>query len=551
MFRPFLFSCLMIAMLLTTYSGCGGSTEVAQAPAAAAPAPAPSPSGPSIASADASGGSGSGGEGSSDGSSGEGMSFEDSSGSGMGMMGPPALGGEPGMEGEMGMGMDMGMNMGMGGGMDGMQMPGSEGGMGMPGFEGGMGMGMMGMGNQFAPPEDPAPGEEDDYLTKGRYAFSIGKESEGIDYARAFAIVAPEGADVLQKTKWFGIGMRPATTIRFAVGVVLEAPAMMTDFKPIGSTQTGGGGGGMAGGSSGGGAALAKTKEHALYDLTGTFGEAVITGLKERWSSGNFGSVFSDVEKFEPKVPGPNSGMGMGMGSGMMGMNGGQPGLGMGMEGMGMEGMSGSEGMPGMGGGAAALPTERIMPGKVIAPGMVYIGSAEKQADLMQKAVERGVDVVVLFDVKATGPNRINGIVQNETRVRVVSARGDMLARSAELLNTKVQRALASPNGEDEVGKAMEKFFFQFDEKVKLTELPAMKPEHATARLIQLLSSPSFSKIDKLFEVSLYHSLKLISDEDKTKACLIVMEGSEGESLANGRPEDKQAVLDPLLPAYK
>jgi hypothetical protein len=81
--------------------------------------------------------------------------------------------------------------------------------------------------------------------------------------------------------------------------------------------------------------------------------------------------------------------------------------------------------------------------------------------------------------------------------------------------------------------------------------MPALKPEHAKARLVQMLSNAKLSKLEKLYEVALYHSMKLITDDEKLTACLIVMEGSEGESLANGRPEDKQAVLDTLLPGYK
>ena len=91
----------------------------------------------------------------------------------------------------------------------------------------------------------------------------------------------------------------------------------------------------------------------------------------------------------------------------------------------------------------------------------------------------------------------------------------------------------------------------QFDSKVKIGDMPALKPEHAKAQLVRVLSNTKMGKLEKLFEVSLYHSMKLITDEDKLTACLIVMEGSEGESVANGRPEDKQAVLDALLPNYK
>jgi hypothetical protein len=213
-----------------------------------------------------------------------------------------------------------------------------------------------------------------------------------------------------------------------------------------------------------------------------------------------------------------------------------------------MAGMSGPGGMPG---DAQSAARQRIMPGAVVAPGLVYLGSSDKQAELMKQAEERGVDVLFIFDVTVSPPNRLNKIVQNEARVRAVSMKGDSLARSSELLNTKVERALLSASGEDEVAKATEKFFAQFDEKVKVTDMPAMKSEHVKPRLVQLLSNPKVSKLEKLFEVCLYHSMNLIDDEQKLTACLIVMEGSEGESLATGRPEDKQAVLDPLLPSYK
>ena len=169
----------------------------------------------------------------------------------------------------------------------------------------------------------------------------------------------------------------------------------------------------------------------------------------------------------------------------------------------------------------------------------------------MEKAAEQHVDAVFLFDVTVSGPNRINGVIQNEARLRLVNLKGDLLARSGELLNTKVERALLSTTGEDEVKKAIDKFFAQFDEKVQLTDLPAIKPEHAKARLTQLLSNKEVDKLQKLFEVSLFHSMKLISDEDRATCYLIVMEGSEGESLALGGLPDKYAVLEPLLPTYK
>lgn len=580
MYRPFLLTGFLIAPLLTAFSGCGGSPEVVQtAPPPAVSAAASGSGSESQASAMTPPSE----EVSSDPSNGGGATMGDNAGgppifdmnqgsgggppgmAGMASSGNPEMpqfnmnqgsGGPPGMGG-MAMGGSSDYSMGDGGGMANMNM-GAMGGASNMGM-GGMGMdGMMGAG-QLAPPEDPAPDEDADYLTKGRYAFSIGKEKEALEYARAFAIASAEGADVLQKSRWFSAGLRPVTATRFAVGVVLEAPASMTDFKPIGSKQlqsAGGGGGGGSGreGMMMGGPGSAaqnkntKAKEHSLYDVTGSFGEAVVAGFQERWAAGNFGTVYNDVEKLVPKTPVANNAMGMG-GMGMGGMRGGPPG------GMGAEGMAGMGGMGmggmGMSGDGQTASRERIMPGSVVVPGMVYLGTSEKQADLMKKAEDRGVDLVFLFDVKVSPPNRLNGIVQNEAKVRVVSLKGDPLARSSELLNTEVERALMRASGDDEVAKATDKFLAQFDSKVKLSDMPALKPEHAKARLVQVLSNTKLSKLEKLFEAALYHSMNLITDDEKLTACLIVMEGSEGESLANGRPEDKQAVLDTLLPNFK
>lgn len=555
MYRPFLLTGLIAAPLLASLSGCGGggSTPVAQnTPAPVASAPAPTAESPTaMMPPQDSSGSGGSSEGSGMGDNYAQPSDDTSAGMGMGgMLGPPGM--------SEGSGANMSSMPVIGGnypnGDPNMMMGSSEMGAGM-----GMGMGMGGMGmngqvGQFKPPEDPAPDEDSDYLTKGRYAFSIGKEKEAIEYARAFAIASPDGVDVLQKTKWFAVGLRPVTTARFAVGVVLEAPATTTDFKPIGSKQLQGGGNSGASmmmGAPGSGAQTkaTKVKEFPLYDLTGSFGEAVVSGFQERWSSGNFGTVYNDVEKFVPKLP-VNNGMGMGgmaMGSGMGGMAGAPPG---GFEGSGMGEMGMAMGS-GMGGDGQTTPLAKIMPGSVVVPGMIYIGSFEKQAELLKKAEDRGVDLVFIFDVKVSPPNRLNKIVQNEAKVRIVSLKGDPLARSSELLNTEVERALMRASGDDEVAKATDKFFAQLDSKVKFTDMPALKPEHAKARLVQVLSNPNMGKLEKLFEVSLYHSMKLITDDEKLTACLIVMEGSEGESVANGRPEDKQAVLDSLLPNYK
>ncbi len=415
----------------------------------------------------------------------------------------------------------------------------------------GYGAGMSPYGAQNAPPKiDEAPGEDADLLTKAKYAFAIGKEKEAIEYARAYAVATAESGEVQQMAKWSTAASQPATTMRFAVGIVLEAPAALTDLKPIGSKQLqgGGGGGGMGMGYPSGQANQNATKERDLYSVTGSFGEAIVDGFKERWSSGKLGMVFSDVTPKKVGLAAGPQAPGMGMMGSMMG------GPGMSSEGVGSDPYGGAppDAMMGMGsGGAPAANQPKIMPGSSVTPGMIYIGTFDKEKSLMEKAALQNVDAVFIFDVTVSAPNRINGVIQNEARLRLLSTKGDLLARSSELLNTKVERALLSTAGDDEVKKATDKFFAQFDEKVQMADMPALKPEVAKARLTSLLANPAVDALQKLFEVSLYHSMKLISDEDKATCYLIVMQGSEGESLASGALADRQAVLEPLLPTYK
>ncbi len=564
MFRTNAILCWLALSLITVASGCGGgSSDVAQSAAPAGPrtiTPAASP------------------ETTSDGyepdssmtaeaPSSEMNSGDEMNSGGMMSMGAPGMssdgysstetmmyGGAPGYDGQgyggtpqnnnplSSFGSMFGFNMG--GNPNGMG-AGDGYGMGAGDGYGGAGMDGYGMsGQNNAPSFDPAPAEDADLLTKAKYAFSIGKEKEALEYARAYAVATEETGEVQQKTRWYTAGTQPATTVRFAVGVILEAPAALVDLKPMGAKQLQGGGGGMSG-MAGGQGSPNTVKDRPFYSMTGTFGEALVSSFHERWTSGKLGLVFNEVTPVKAKAVGPNNAGGM---MGMMGSSMGMASDGLGSAG---DGYGGDPGMMDPSGAGRSVNQPKVLPGSVLTPGMVYLGTSDKQATLMEKAAQQHVDAVFLFDVTVSAPNRINGVIQNEARLRLVNLKGDLLARSSELLNTKVERALMPNIGEDEVKKAIDKFFAQFDEKVQLTEMPAIKPEHAKARLTQLLANKDADKLQKLFEVSLFHSMKLISDEDRATCYLIVMEGSEGDSLASGALIDKMAVLEPLLPAYQ
>ncbi len=415
---------------------------------------------------------------------------------------------------------------------------------GMPGFPGGM------------PGQpafvDPAPPEEADYLSKAKYAFAIGKEKVGEQYLIAELLSNDATAQgLLQQIRWSPGAKRPSSTIRFAVGVDLKAPSAIQDYRPIGRTQfaqqanqgggMGGGsemgmpGGGGPGGSSGQGA------QKTFGDLTGRFGEELVKSFESAWDNGSFGTVFKDVETIEPvnrAAQGFNNGMG-GMNGMMMSSEGGMPG-------------GFAPGMaPGMGAaGQPAAPTDaaarmRATPGKVIVPGLLYLGTGN-QSELAGKAETEGVDFIFLFDVDVK-PGRM---LVNDTRLKLISVKDQApLGATSTLNNNKVDKDMALKGDSDDVAKQLTNLFRKVD-TIKLTDMPKIPTAAAQARIKSLIEKKPKDILPVLMEIKLFHSLGSLSDEDRDGAYQLAA-GGNGIAFSKGTAEDREFVLNPLLPAYK
>ncbi len=462
-----------------------------------------------------------------------------SSGMGDGMSNM-SMGGGPGMS-----------NMSMGGGPGMADMSMSGGGMSGPGMPGMMGMGMG--GNGLTPPVDPAPAEDDTYLAKARYAFATGKESVADQYVIAEMLANDtEAAGLLQQVRFSTALRKPALTLRFAVGVHLEAPSSITDYKPIGRTQfanmngQGGSGGDSLGsgmgmmGMPGGGGGQTSGGQKNLGDLTGRFGEEFIKSFEGAWDSGNFGSVFADVEAIAPRIGlnnGTNNGSGMGMGMpGMMGMSGGadMP-------------MMGS----GMGAPAGAAPTGdqalrlKATPGKSVVPGLTYLGTG-KETELLGKAEAEGIDFLFLFEVEVKAQRqRIN----NDTKLKLMSVKEKKsLGMTTTLSNNKVDMEMATKGDNDEVAKQLGNLFKKVD-TIKLQDMPTLKPETAQVRVKSLIEKKTKDVLPILMEIKLYHSQGVLNDEERDAAYQLTL--PNGLAFATGSPEDRAFVLEPLLPGYK
>jgi len=385
-------------------------------------------------------------------------------------------------------------------------------------------------------------GEGQDYLVRAKSAFARGKEAEAVNYFYAQTLTASDedAQTLLRNARWFAAGKRPVTTLRFAVGIVLNAPEGL-DVKPIGTKQLGGGAGGggqfgMAGGYGESGGTGNTTKQRSFYELTGDLGQALASEFETRWTSGALGSVFSDVVAFQPNANDRNNGMGMGMGMGM-GDEGG---------GMGMMGGSGMEGYGGPGGGGNSTANRKtINPGQTITPGLTYLGTGA-QKDLLKKAADQGIDGMFLFDIEATSI-RTSGMVSNSTRLRLMLTDGSVVSMTKTLKNIDVERAKMRTDTGDDVEKNMKQLFNKFDSELKLSDMPALKPEAAKGRLLQLVNDKSVDKMRTLFEAKLYHTLGAVTQDELATVFQIALRGNEGISLASGTPADRKLVVKEVV----
>ena len=382
------------------------------------------------------------------------------------------------------------------------------------------------------------PLEQQDYRAQAEYAFGAHREAEAVRLltAHSLAVEADQAQQILGQAKWSTVGLRPALTLRFAVGVILSAPDDLKDFSPLGTmpNASGGGGGSYGGETYAAGGAPADSGQKTLQQLTGAFGEELISKFESRWETGNFGTIFNNVEP-APATPAPGMG---GAGYAAAGYGGGNYGGG------GFGGSYGGE-AGGLGQPGGESSRQAITPGKTIVPGLVYLGTGN-QAELLKQAADLQVDGVFVFDVKAEQDRR-RGFVNNDTRLRFMSLDGKTLAATSTLNNIDIARNKARGLEDDTLDKNISRFFAMFDERVRLESLPPLTADVARSRMRQLLVDANTPNLSKLFEARLYHSLQLLSDDELAQLYQIVLRSNDGLALAQGTVEDRRLVLDQLL----
>lgn len=403
-------------------------------------------------------------------------------------------------------------------------------------------------------------------------------DSEASQLASHFKLYrpAPSKPDDLVPSIESGVEVKTKIVTRFpiAVGILLKAESGVTDVKPVGVKQMGGASGGEMGSEGGGGpmasgrgsggrggaagGANPNSKLEAFEDLTGEIGAALVAAFESRRSSGNYGTLFSEVQEDY------SAGADMVAGAGMMGGRGASGGgfssggdeTGDGLiGGMSLGGLTDPGGMGpggfnpggfGQGGPGAAGPSRpaKTMPGKNLANGLLYLGRADNLNALLKKANEAGSDGLIVFDINATKNAR--QVVTNTTRFRFLFPSGKVVVASKSIENVELERQTLQGKEPDLVQKQVDQLFDRLDKVLAISDLPTIPAASAMKQLHKLVHSDA-SPLQTLAEARMYHAKGIIDAAQLETVYQVVLQGNEGVSLAKGTTDDRKMVMQPLL----
>ena len=372
-----------------------------------------------------------------------------------------------------------------------------------------------------------------------------------------------------------GSGRRPSG----AGGSPMPGAGMMPGAGAMpGAAGMGMGSGGYpgAGGARSEGAAV-------LSKTVGELGDELQRRLRDKIQAGDYGEM---LVQFGALAAQPAAGGGYGSGyPGMPGMAG-MPGM-PGMPGSGSAGPLGSgppgspaAGSAGAGAGStapgASLPDGESPGGGPGAPnrqppgagrggasgggtatslgaGVTLLGEGTSK-ELLGKAADLGIDVVVVFEVEVK-ENVKTRLITNETRMVVYDvASGESLEKSKSLNNITVQKFRdEKKDDEDPVTVTFDKFFAALDgdseHGLKVCEMPAeLRPEHVESRVAAILESEDFERLPALAEIRFYCHRGLISDGLLEKSFQKVLGEADGSKLASGTEAERAEVVSTLMP---
>jgi hypothetical protein len=367
-------------------------------------------------------------------------------------------------------------------------------------------------------------------------AFRRGDDAQGFRLLYGHFLADPSAKeDLVQKMVWLPGLKRPALGPRIGVVAFYNRPPPEFDAspQPIGSPELsaamaeilGGQGAGsgneerrprVARGRRGpasdapapeiapGGEMPQRANSGALAGLeffTGELGAKLVEGLQQRIARGDYGPLFKEIheEISRPAViRGPDGELLPGAAPGSDGGPGGLAAPTAGLEGT--DGPGGPGQLPGQGKAAAASQAG------VLAVGVAWLGQVNSREELMQKAHEAGVDVLVTYEITLRLPRNSN-LVNNSTRIRISLVRDDSAwFTSAALDNRTVLLAREKgQKGEDPVDKEVGRALAALDEKLRPAPLPAsLTPSVIQQRVASLVEQRPIDPWAAAVEVRFY-----------------------------------------------
>ena len=144
--------------------------------------------------------------------------------------------------------------------------------------------------------------------------------------------------------------------------------------------------------------------------------------------------------------------------------------------------------------------------------GVTMLGEGKSAREIQDKARKEGIEVVVVFDIEVV---QSRGILQNTTALEVYDSRkGDIICKSGNLLNTRVESERESGKGTDSVDAEINKLFTAIDSKLQMGEFPSGISADAVEKQVAKLSEQKFANpLPVIAEFAYYHKRKLISSE--------------------------------------
>jgi cytochrome c len=414
---------------------------------------------------------------------------------------------------------------------------------------------------QSAPGGEVAQPTEVPFQERGKLSFQNGHEEDGFKLTQAFILSDPDqGEEYLENMKWSPLRKRPALGVRIAVGVDLDAPSDLSDYRPIGSKQNLPGGGNAGFNDSGGGATLSAlnrggsqfsansgpvTGLKTIETTTGEMGKYLVRMTQDMFDSGDLGTLFTGLEDL---VVAGSADTG-GAQTGTMGFpgSGGYPGGGGSSPPPGSFGEADSVGSAG-GSVPGAPPSSAPRQSKSavrtnhnrLTPGLTFLGTATTK-ELQRKAEKEGFDVLIVFEVKVSQNKRSN-MISNTCRAKAfATGEGKVLSSSKELNNLEVQKKSV----DEEVEKALNPFMARLKEAIAVKDIPPAITADIikSKRLASLTSDKAIPVLDSLTELKFWRYKQFLNDEELEAAFGAILSPADAKKLVSGSEDERIAVM--------